>query len=51
MHPMSANPMQISFLDVIFSPNSKYAIIKTYMGASDNNTAAKDRGTVFMDSL
>ncbi len=50
-HPNIANTMQISFLDVIFSPKRRYANISTKIGASDSRTAARDNGIVFIDSL
>ena len=43
--------MQINFFLVIFSPNKMYAKINTKIGASDNKTAARDNGMVFIDLL
>lgn len=51
MHPKIAKTIHIIFFDVIFSLKKIYANINTYMGASDNNTAASESGMLFMDSL
>lgn len=49
--PKRAKIIQINFLNVIFSPNNRYANINTKIGASERSTAARDNGTVFIDSL
>lgn len=51
MHPKMAKIMQINFLCVIFSLKSTWANANTKIGASDNKTAAKDNGMLFMDVL
>ncbi len=50
-HPTIARIMQTIFLDVIFSLKRTYAKIRTKMGAVDSRVAARDNGTVFIDSL
>ena len=51
IQPRITKIMEITFLELIFSPKNMYAKIITKIDAEDKSTAAKDRGIFFIASL